>query len=184
MGYVLYRITCAVNSKCYIGYTKYTADARFDVHIRNAKWKRKYALADAIRAYGADAFSVETLSIVGTHAEAVELERAFISAHRSMLPTGYNMTSGGDGVPLSAEAIAAANAKKRGRCSPKQMEANRRRAGQPLSAETKAKLSAVRRGKPKSEAWIAARRGKPGALRGRPWSEARRMAQRRGKETA
>ena len=184
MSYVLYRISCAVNGKAYIGYTKHDAEKRFLVHLLNARWNRKYALADAIRVYGADAFTVETLEVVPGHAEAARLECLYIAAHRSMLPHGYNMTKGGDGVPLPAEKLAEMNEKKRGRCSPKQLEANRRRAGQPLSAETRAKLSAARKGKPKSAAWIEARRGKPGALRGRPWSPARREAQMRRTEAS
>jgi len=60
------------------------------------------------------------------------------------------MTKGGDGVPLTREQYDAMGAKKRGVCSLKQLEANRRRKGQKASEETREKLRALRIGRKQS----------------------------------
>ena len=151
MGYVLYEIKCAANGKAYVGYTSKTAEARFEHHLQNARWKRKTVLYDAIRKYGADQFSVREVLTCDEHFEACEHERRLIAEQKSLIPLGYNMTHGGDGVPLTREQIDAANAKKRGRpLTEKQLAAAERRRGTKASEETRAKLSAVRRGRKQS----------------------------------
>lgn len=157
LAFVLYKITCAKNGKLYVGYTSKTAEVRFSAHLQNARWKKRTALYDAIRCYGPDAFSVEEILKCETHAEACEHERRLIVEMSSLLPQGYNMTHGGDGVPLTAEQRAAASAKKRGRCTPKQWAASQRRRGVKASPETRAKLSACRRGKKHSEEHVRKR---------------------------
>lgn len=155
--YVLYKITCSANGKVYVGYSSKSAEDRFKAHLLNARWKRKTALYDAIRCYGDAAFSVEVVLTCETHAEACAHEIQLIAKLGSILPLGYNMTKGGDGVPLTQEQREAANAKKRGVCSPKQLAANRRRKGQKASEETCAKLSAARKGRKQSPEQIAKR---------------------------
>lgn len=155
--YVLYKIMCAANGKVYVGYTSKTAEERFNQHLRNARWKKKTALYDAIRAYGSENFSVETILECETHADACQHEIRLIAELSSLLPLGYNMTHGGDGVPLTKEQRDAANAKKRGVCYPKQLEANLRGKGRKVSEETRAKLSAARRGRKQSKEHIAKR---------------------------
>jgi len=155
--YVLYKISCSVNGKAYVGYSSKSAEDRFKAHLLNARWKRKTALCDAIRCYGDEAFSVEVILTCETHAEACAHEIRLITELGSILPLGYNMTKGGDGVPLTSEQREAANAKKRGVCSPKQLAANRRRIGQKASEETRAKLSAARRGRKQSPEQVAKR---------------------------
>ena len=155
--YVLYKITCSENGKVYVGYTSKTAEERFQAHLLNARWKKKTALYDAIRCYGDAAFAVEMLLECESHAEACEHEIRLIKELNSLLPTGYNMTHGGDGVPLTKEQQEAANAKKRGVCYPKQLEANLRRKGQKASDETRAKLSAIRKGRKQNPEWVRKR---------------------------
>jgi len=155
--YTLYKITCSANGKAYVGYTSKTAEERFRAHLLNAKWKRRTALYDAIRKYGPEAFSVEVLLACKDHASACEHEVRLIAEMNCLLPAGYNMTLGGDGVPLTEEQRAAANAKKRGVCSPKQLAANQRRRGQKVSDETRAKLSAARKGRKQSAEHVAKR---------------------------
>jgi group I intron endonuclease len=155
--YVLYKITCSANGKAYVGYSSKSAEDRFRAHLLNARWKRKTALCDAIRCYGDAAFSVEVILTCETHAEACAHEIRLIAELGSILPLGYNMTKGGDGVPLTQEQREAANAKKRGVCSPKQLAANRRRKGQKASEETRAKLSAARKGRKQSPEQVAKR---------------------------
>lgn len=145
--YTIYKIVCSVNDKTYVGYTSKGADARFQTHLLNARWKRKTALYDAIRCYGSEAFSVSVLLACSTHTEACEQEKRFIAELGTLLPLGYNMTEGGDGVPLTEDQRERANAKKRGRCYPKQLVANQRRKGTKAAPETIARLVAARKGK-------------------------------------
>jgi len=157
MSYVLYQIACSANGKVYVGYTSKSAEQRFAMHVQNARWKRKTALYDAMRCYGAEAFSVSEILRCETHADACDHERRLIAEMATMLPNGYNMTFGGDGVPLTPEQREAAAAKKRGRCTPKQWAANQRRKGAKASPETLAKLSAARRGKKHSDEHVRKR---------------------------
>ena len=203
--YSLYKITCSQNGKVYIGYTSKTIDERFKMHCENARWKRNYALADAIRVYGVPAFTVELLLQCENHKEACEHEIRFIKELNSILPHGYNMTHGGDGVPMTAEVIEKMAASKRGKVTPKMLAHLQKMKGRKLSLEHKAKLSAAGKGRKKSKEWIQkisisnlgkkrsaetcakismAKKGKPWSetarekanLRGRKWSESRRLA--------
>jgi group I intron endonuclease len=184
--YSLYKITCSQNGKVYIGYTSKTIDERFKVHCENAKCKRNYALADAMRVYGIPAFTVELLLQCESHKEACEHEIRLIKELNSILPHGYNMTHGGDGVPMIPEVIAKMTASKKGKITPKMLAHLQKMKGRKLSLETKAKLSAIRKGKPKSEEWklklSLSNLGKKRSLetrakvsagkKGKPWSEA------------
>ena len=184
--YSLYKITCSQNGKVYIGYTSKNIDERFKMHCENARWKRNYALADAIRVYGVPAFTVELLFKCESHKEACEHEIRFIKELNSILPNGYNMTHGGDGVPMTAEVIAKMAASKRGKITPKMLAHLQKMKGRKLSLETRAKLSAARKGRKKSEEWIQkisiSNLGKKRSLetcakvsaskKGKPWSEA------------
>lgn len=151
--YQVYKITCSRNGKVYIGYTSKGIAVRFQAHIDNAKWNRKTALYDAIRVYGADAFSVELLEECNDHEAACALEIHYIKLMECLIPHGYNMTTGGDGVPLTPEIIAKAAEKKRGKFTEKQAAAASRRKGRPLSQEHKLKLSMAGKGRKKSEEW-------------------------------
>lgn len=193
--YYLYKITCSVNDKVYVGYTSKSVNERFKLHLMNAKWKRKYALADAIRVYGENAFSVECLLECESHKEACEHEIRIIKELNSILPNGYNMTHGGDGVPMTDEVIAKMSATKKGVLTPKMAVHLASFKGKKLSQEHKAKLSAVRKGLKKSEEWkrkiSLANSGKKrspetcanisAGKRGKPWSAARRAAQEKRK---
>ncbi len=184
--YSLYKITCSQNGKVYIGYTSKTIDERFKMHCENARWKRNYALADAIRVYGVPAFTVELLLQCENHKEACEHEIRFIKELNSILPHGYNMTHGGDGVPMTPEVIAKMAASKKGKVTPKMLAYFERKKGTKLSLETRAKLSAAGKGHKKSEEWkkklsfsnLGKKRSAKTCNRisqsktGRPWSEA------------
>jgi group I intron endonuclease len=155
--YQVYKITCSSNGKVYIGYTSKGYLARFESHISNARWKRKTALYDSIRLYGPEAFSVELLIECESHADACAHEINLIKELNSLIPFGYNMTKGGDGVPLTDAQRAAASAKKRGRFTEKQRIAADRRIGIKASDETRKKLSDMRKGKKQSPEWIRKR---------------------------
>lgn len=157
MSYVVYQITCKVNGKLYVGYTSKTAETRFRQHLLNARWKRRTALYDAIRCYGPEAFEVSVLVECESHAQACEQERKHINLLGCLLPVGYNMTTGGDGVPLTEAQRKKANAKKRGRFTEKQRIAAERRKGRKASEETRRRLSEARKGKTQSEEHVRKR---------------------------
>lgn len=157
MSYTVYQIICSANGKVYVGYTSRGADVRFKEHLDNARWKRKTALYSAIRRYGNAAFNVTVLQECGTHAEACEIERLQIAKLNCVSPHGYNMTLGGDGVPLSAEQREQGNAKKRGRCSQKQKDAGLRRRGAVVSNEARAKMSEAGKGRQQSSEHVQKR---------------------------
>lgn len=127
--YEVYVITCAVNGKVYVGYTFKGFHTRFEQHLLNARWSRKGALCDAIRKHGSDAFTIRCAWRGETHVEACTEERRLIAEMNCMAPRGYNLTYGGDGVPLTREQYDASNAKKRGKFSLAQQVAAQRRHG-------------------------------------------------------
>lgn len=194
--YQIYKIVCSENGKFYIGYTSKTAEDRFNQHLLNARWRKKTALYDAIRFYGNEAFSVELLVECETHEQACAEEIRFISELNCMLPNGYNMTSGGDGVPVPIEVHKEAGRRKIGVVTEKQRAYYNSRRGIKQSPEHIAKLIAKRIGSKRSEETCRkmseAQKGKVNseetrqklskALKGRPWTQAQRDARQIGKK--
>lgn len=110
--YTVYRITNQVNSKIYIGYTKFTAEERWKKHVSNRN-VHNYHLSRAIRKHGSQSFIVETLWQSGSSEAAKETEKLLIAEYKSHLrDVGYNLTMGGEGeikTPEVRAKIAAAN---------------------------------------------------------------------------
>lgn len=95
---IVYCITNKYNRKCYVGWTKHSAQKRWQSHQRDARRNRsKWAFARAIRKYGAVAFSVKTLQRCSTLREVKRAEIYWIATLKSLAPRGYNLTAGGDG---------------------------------------------------------------------------------------
>lgn len=176
--YMVYKISCSVNDKIYVGYTSKTAEERFNAHLLNARWRKKTALYDAIRAYGNDSFSVEFLVECKTHAQACAEEIKFIAELNSMLPNGYNMTRGGDGVPVPIEVHIEAGRRKRGIVTEKMRAHFNSRRGIKHSPEHIAKVAAKHLGSKSSE---EIRRKMSEAKKGRPWTQAQRDARMKPK---
>ena len=89
------------SGKRYIGWTTNSAARRFKSHVREAQnCKSKTALHRAIRRYGADQFTVITLLVAKDVSYLKRMECAAIAKFGSAAPVGYNLTPGGDGVPL------------------------------------------------------------------------------------
>lgn len=101
-GYI-YCITNRVNGKQYVGQTNTTVKRRYAEHIRCAKSDgvTKSLLYLAMRKYGVDNFSVETLeSVEADTRENIksilnEREIANVANLNTYKPNGYNMTAGG-----------------------------------------------------------------------------------------
>lgn len=101
-GYI-YKITCLVNGKVYIGQTVRPLESRLYYHFRDAtKRNLNTALCQAIRKYGKENFKIDLVEEVqGINKKLLkhkldELERKYIKEFDSYL-NGYNCTLGGDG---------------------------------------------------------------------------------------
>lgn len=93
----LYKLT-SPNGKAYIGISSKGVADRWAKHIEHAHGRRSGALYAAIRKYGASAFSVSVLATCDVWSELCQLEVAAITEHGTMVPRGYNLTVGGEGV--------------------------------------------------------------------------------------
>ena len=108
----VYRITNKINSKIYIGYTEKTVEQRWKDHVGNRNVKN-YHFSCAIRKYGAESFSVETMWQSKFMDAAKETEMLLIKEYGSHeREVGYNLTMGGEGESVTQgvrDRIAAAN---------------------------------------------------------------------------
>jgi group I intron endonuclease len=97
----IYLITNKINNKHYIGKTIGTLKHRWNDHVSNAKRRPTTSLRRAINKYGADQFTIETLSTHDTLESLNNAEIGAIKKWKSTDPTlGYNLTPGGDGAPV------------------------------------------------------------------------------------
>lgn len=102
------------SGKLYIGITSKTLAARWRQHRYNAAKELKSkaatecrALYNAIRKYGAEAFTLTTLATSGDWDELCQLEKLLIAEHAARWPSGYNLTEGGDGALGSKPSVQA-----------------------------------------------------------------------------
>jgi group I intron endonuclease len=95
--YTIYKITCLVNNKIYIGYTKNTPEKRLKQHFRAAKGKAAInnKFAKAILKYKKDNFNIESIFTCYTKEKALQKEIELISRYNS-IKEGYNTKIGGD----------------------------------------------------------------------------------------
>lgn len=101
-GYI-YKITCKVNNKVYIGQTIQKLQDRLYHHFKDAiNNGYDYALANAIRKYGKDNFYIEEIEKYSCKTKKElkkildEAEKKYIEIYDSY-SNGYNSTLGGDG---------------------------------------------------------------------------------------
>lgn len=95
---IAYLITNKQNGKSYIGITTRNINRRWYEHkyVSNSCGK---LLAKAIKKYGETAFIIEHVaSAIGGINNLKELEKQLIVEFGTMVPNGYNLTAGGDGV--------------------------------------------------------------------------------------
>jgi group I intron endonuclease len=97
---LVYLITNNVNGKQYVGQTTKTLNHRWAEHVgySNNPNKRLTVLHKSIFKYGKDAFSIEILHECISKFEMDFVETFYIYFLDTKLPSGYNMTSGGDGL--------------------------------------------------------------------------------------
>jgi len=93
----IYKITCIINKKIYIGQTIQTLNKRFKQHIKEAINNEGgcTALNNAIRKYDPKNFTIELLKICCDEESLDKWEKKFIKSFNTISPNGYNIRSGG-----------------------------------------------------------------------------------------
>jgi group I intron endonuclease len=94
----IYIIHNDLNDKKYIGKAKYGAAHRWREHIGYDLQNNQY-IHRAMRKYGVEHFYYEVLETNLEDNILNEREKYWIKTYNSHVPTGYNMTFGGDGGP-------------------------------------------------------------------------------------
>lgn len=93
---IIYKITCLVNNKIYIGQTEQKMNERFSQHFYDAQRANHYnKFYNAIKKYGRDNFIIEKIDEAYTLKELNEKEQYWIGYYNSDSRNGYNTCSGG-----------------------------------------------------------------------------------------
>ncbi len=101
---IVYIATNTKNNKCYIGATTVSVERRKSQSISHAKSEERACnFHNAIRKYGAEAFSWRTLCVCPDLESLYKTEQHYIALYNS-IDSGYNMTSGGINCKMSTEA--------------------------------------------------------------------------------
>ena len=95
---IVYKITNLINNKIYVGKTTKSINKRFSEHVKESKnlLSKRY-LCSAIRKYGKENFSIETIQLCESIEKLNKSEIYWIKELNSKAPNGYNLTNGGDG---------------------------------------------------------------------------------------
>jgi hypothetical protein len=89
--YRIYKLT-SPSGRAYIGFTGQAVSERWRQHVNRSRKGQKHPLYAAIRKYGANAFTVETLEEHEDLGAALLAERGYILA----TPSAYNVSEGGE----------------------------------------------------------------------------------------
>jgi group I intron endonuclease len=93
---IIYKITCLINNRTYIGQTVNPLKTRWWQHCHAKDGKKSMPYIDkAIRKYGSENFTIEQIAEASSLDELNELEGKFIKELNSLKPNGYNLDSGG-----------------------------------------------------------------------------------------
>lgn len=150
----IYKITCKVTGKNYVGQTTRTLNIRWESHVYDAtKLKKNTKLGRAIRKHGREQFVIQTIEFTEN---LNERETYFIQLFNSAGKNGYNLKLGGQGGPHAAETknkISKANKKRqwtpqmRENMSKAIKKWHEERGFVPRSEDTKRKISRSNTGK-------------------------------------
>ena len=169
--YSVYRHTNNINGKQYVGITKRVPEKRWGY---NGARYGDQPLGRAIEKYGWDNFTHEILTTGLTKAQAEEEEKRLIKKLNTLVPNGYNLTTGGNlGTEFSLETREKLKASRLGK---KASQSTREKisaihSGKTVSEETRRKLSEARKGLKESEEW---KRHISDGCKGKKWSESQR----------
>ena len=136
---IIYKVTCLVNSKVYIGQTIYSLDRRRRCHLERLNKEVKYRpmFHKALLKHGIENFTWEIIERCETKLELDEMEFHYIMQYDSF-KNGYNMTMGGEGTV----------GRKQTEASKKLISLHKK--GKKMSEATKLKWALQRRGVKKS----------------------------------
>ena len=96
---VVYKITCLLDGRAYIGVTDQEPRKRFKGHLSVARGGWGTPLHAAIRQYGAKHFAMAILTQTETRGEALRLEQRLITELGTQHPTGFNWLRSAGRVP-------------------------------------------------------------------------------------
>lgn len=138
---IVYLVTNNLTGSRYVGITSRCLKDRWREHCHRSKQTAKFKLSRAIQKYGPSAFSVEVLCELDTYDDLVEAERIFVANFGSYGDRGYNMTPGGETMPMLVKEIASRSGRTRSATHRGPAHHNY---GRKWSAETRAKHLAAR----------------------------------------
>jgi len=95
--YQVYKWTCKITNKSYIGYTGDGVLFRWGKHLLNARAGTDNFFYRAIRKHGAAAFCCQILFETDDRQKAQAAERDAIISYGTLAPNGYNCSHGGTG---------------------------------------------------------------------------------------
>jgi|ERR1700677_1921465 len=134
MAILIYKLTCAVSGKSYVGITARALDTRWAEHCQRARHgTRKFSrLYLAMEKYGAETFTREIVATTDSEEEARNLERTFIIQFDTFA-NGYNANEGGHGWLIVPEEV--------------KRKSGAAQRGKIVSQETRARMSAAKLGR-------------------------------------
>ncbi len=154
---IIYKATCLVDGKCYVGMTTKGLEHRKKAHLLKAARKDGEYFHLALNAHGPENFTWEVIeqhpTVKATQIAEIEAIKKFKSFH---LDGGYNLTRGGEGsfgwIP-SEEFRRKAGERQKGTVRSEEYKIKMRAATKGIvhSLEHNQKVSLAMRGKPKSE---------------------------------
>lgn len=146
---LIYKITNKLNGKIYIGQTVQNLTDRWSDHSRpcTGQHVNKTAVANAIRKYGRENFTIEEIDTASNLDELNIKEQTYIKALNSLVPNGYNLEVGGNNKQCHPDTKAKISATLKGTPI-----TNRWSGGNtaPRTEETKAKIRASMTGVPQT----------------------------------
>jgi len=95
---LVYKITCLVSGKSYIGVTIRKLKRRWQAHLLSVGNGKGHAIHAAIAKYGKNQFVIEEVACAIDRNSLMIAEREIISQENTISPNGYNLTAGGEGM--------------------------------------------------------------------------------------
>lgn len=148
---VIYKITCLIDNKIYIGQTRKKLSERWAQHICQVRYvkednNRKICryLHTAMKKYGVENFKIEIIEECSSIEELNKKEFELIQELNSLAPNGYNLQLGGDSRVASEETRKKLSEKLSGKNNPMY--------GRAGSEKQKAWLREYNK-KPRTESW-------------------------------
>lgn len=94
----IYKIENKINNKIYVGMTgEKDINTRLIKHIKRSRYNENRPLYTAFKKYGIENFEISEIEKCNTIEEMWEREKYWIKELNSLLPNGYNISTGGEG---------------------------------------------------------------------------------------